>query len=870
MKRPTAALLTAFAIGVALLQACPRLPPAPGVALVLAMCLAALSLCVGERIGRWRHCCRAGPLRAPSAETIFRERTGAGLFRVPADGRLIAACVAFLSVIAFGVTGFAYAAWRAQVRLADALPSQWEERDIRVTGVVDDLPHRATESTRFAFAVLHVDTEGAVVPRRISLAWFAPRTRDVRGAEERQVQPPVDGRANEASSAPATLRVAPDGDRVPVVHAGECWSLTVRLKRPHGNVNPGGFDLEAWLLERNLRASGYVRESPANARGCAFAGRFSDYVQSARERIRSRIGEALPSAPYAGMLTALAIGDQRAIPEAQWSVVNRTGVTHLVSISGLHVTVFATLAGIVAFAGIRRSTAVTTRVPARKLAVAAGVLFAFGYVLLAGAEVPAVRTLLMLVVVATGLWLGRPGTALLVWLWSLVAVLLWDPWATLTAGFWLSFGAVGLLLYAGCGRLGGTPRRGVQFRLLDAIRATARSQWVVTVGLVPGTLALFQQVSIVSAAANAVAIPAITLGVVPLALVAIASPIDLPWRIAHAILALTMRYLEWLAALPSATWTAHAPAGWTLVVAVAGVGWLLAPRGIPGRPLAVAWLAPLAMLPPASIPVGGVRVTVLDVGQGLAVVVATARHALVYDTGPRFNDTANAGARIIAPFLRATGISRLDALVVSHADSDHSGGALSVLDALPVARLLSSMPEAHPIVVATSRKRAPSAHCISGTAWTWDGVVFTLLHPGPAHYRDPARKTNDLSCVLRIEAAAGTVLLAGDIEASTEAELLRANPHELRSDVLVVPHHGSRMSSSADFVAAVAPRVTIVAAGYRNRFGHPRDEVLARYRRAGAAGARTDLQGAITVTLSPGLPIAAEAERERQRRYWYD
>ena len=746
---------------------------------------------------------------------------------------------ASLTVVAACLFGFCYAAWRADARLADALPPAWEETDLRVTGVVDELPQNSDSGSRFAFAVEHVVTAGAVVPHRVSLAWYAPRA----PREETPQHPPI-------------------------VHAGERWTLAVRLKRPHGNVNPDGFDLEAWLLEHDLRATGYVRDDPANVRVSAFAGRADDYVQRARERIRERIARALPGAPYEGVLVALAIGDQRAIPEAQWRVFSKTGITHLISISGLHVTVFATLAGACALALARRSAALTSRIPARKVAALVGALAAFGYVLLAGAEVPAVRTLLMLVVAAFGLWLGRPGTAALVWLWSLVAVLAWDPWAGLAPGFWLSFGAVGLLLYSGSGRLRAPSPRGWRARARESIRDSAHAQWVVTLGLVPGTLALFQQVSLVSALANTIAIPVVTLAIVPLALLGIVIPLDAPWLVAHAALAALMRYLEWLAALPLAAWTSHAPIGWTVGVAIAGILWLLAPGGVPGRALGAMWTLPMALLLPPAVPAGGARIVVLDVGQGLAVLVATAHHALVYDTGPRFNETVDAGGRIVVPFLRAAGIAKLDALIVSHADSDHSGGALSILHAVPVGQLISSLAADHPIVTsALSTNRL--ARCAAGDHWEWDGVRFEILHPAASAYGEAARKTNDLSCVLRVASDGGSVLLTGDIEAASEMEIL-ARDATAAAEILVVPHHGSRTSSTLAFIGAVSPRFAVIAAGYRNRFGHPRAEILARYARAGAARPRTDLQGAITLTLAAGTPIEAIAERERHQRYWYD
>ena len=832
MNLPIALALAAFAAGAALLQWCARLPPAPGALAAVALGASVLAFALAARL--------AG---ARATDGVADRRAFAKRFdwRAPAVA---------LALIASAALGFFHAAWRAELRLRDALPAAWEARDLRIVGVVDDLPQNAADGARFAFAVERVLTPGGVVPRRVSLAWHAPRPREG------------------ASATPA-----------PALHAGERWRLTVRLKRPHGNVNPDGFDLEAWLLERGLRATGYVREDAANARLAEFAGRPGDHVQRARERIRERIAAALPGAPHAGVLTALAIGDQRAIAEAQWAVFNRTGVTHLVSISGLHVTVFAALAGAGAFALARRSTALTMRIPARKVAAAVGALFAFGYVLLAGAEVPAMRTLLMLVVAAFGLWLGRPGTAALVWLWSLAAVSLLDPWAGVAPGFWLSFGAVGLLLCAGSGRLRGAAPRGWRARLAAATRESMRAQWVVTVGLVPGTLALFQQVSLVSALANAVAIPLVTLCVVPLALAGIVVPVDAPWRLAHGVLALLMRWLEWLAALPSAAWASHAPRGWTVAVAIAGVLWLLAPRGVPGRALGGVLALPMALLLPPPVPAGGVRVVVLDVGQGLAVFVATARHALLYDTGPRFTDSADAGGRIVVPFLRAAGVSRLDTLIVSHADNDHSGGALSILRAVRVGRLVSSLPLTHPLMADAGardpRGSAPAraatiARCEAGERWAWDGVVFELLHPARPAYEEPARKSNDLSCVLRIVSAGGSVLLTGDIEAASEVELLARATEDLRADVLVVPHHGSLTSSTPAFIAAVSPRIAVIAAGYRNRFGHPRGEVLARYAHAGAARVRTDRLGAIETTLAPTVAPAAIGERERRPRYWYD
>ncbi len=714
--------------------------------------------------------------------------------------------------------------------------------------MIDDLPAVSSQGTRFAFAVERVLTPRAVVPSELSLAWYAPVQRTFQD------------------------------DEIPVVHAGERWYLTVRLKRPHGTVNPGGFDLEAWLLQQGFRATGYVHPEGFNARRDFFAGRAGDYVQRARERVRERIVKALPDAPYAGVIVALAIGDQRAVPEAQWAVFNRTGISHLVSISGLHVTVFAAFAGGIAYALVRRSVRLTARLPARKLAAVVGVIAASGYVLLAGAEVPAVRTFAMLAIAACGLWVGRPGTAGIVWLWALGGVLLWDPWATLTPGFWLSFGAVGLLLYAGVGRLRAAPAVGWRARLFAVFREGAHAQWVVTLGLAPMTLALFQQASLIAPIANAVAIPVVTLGVVPLALTGIALPFDFLFQAAHAVLALLMRFLEALAALPDATWQQHAPLPWTVAAGIVGTLLLVAPRGIPGRMWGLVWLLPLFVVRPEPPPPGAFRLTVLDVGQGLATVIETHRYTLVYDAGPRFNETTDAGGRIVAPFLRAAGLRRADGLIISHQDIDHSGGTLSLMQATPVGWFASSLPAQHPIVVRAQailgnemgNEVGKVMACMAGQRWTWDGVAFTVLHPTRAEYEDATAKTNDRSCVVRVTSQYGSALLTGDLEAKSEAKLLRADPAALRADVLVVPHHGSRTSSTPAFIDAVAPKIAVFACGYRNRFGHPRPDIVARYEAASSRLVRTDYEGAVMFSFAPGVPLSPLSARDLRRRYWMD
>ena len=788
-------LLIVFACGVCALQVCAALPPYPAIVIAIG----------------------AGGLLAGAASTRWRRRA--------------------VALTCAAVLGFGYAALRADWRLGDELPREFEGELLAVTGIVDDLPAISERGARFAFAVESVAPARARVPSRLSLVWYGQGESDEEG--------------------------------VPFVRAGERWTLKVRLKRPHGNVNPGGFDLEAWLLQQNLRATGYVVQDDGNLRRDAFAGRVRDYVQRARERVRERIERALRDEPYAGVIVALAIGDQRAVSEAQWTVFNRTGIGHLVSISGLHVTVFAAFAGGIAYALARRSVRLTSRVPARKVAAAVGMIAAGAYTVLAGAEVPAVRTFAMLAIAACGLWLGRPGTAGIIWLWALAGVLVWDPWAPLTPGFWLSYGAVALLLYASVARLRPAAEATWTQRALRTLREGTHAQWVVTVGLTPLTLALFAQTSLVAPIANALAIPAVTLVVVPLTLTGIVIPLDLFFELAHTALVPLMHFLEQLAALPDAAWHQHAPARWTVVAGCVGSLWLLAPRAVPGRVLGWVWLVPMFVVRPVLLPDGAFRLTVLDVGQGLAAVVETRSHTLVYDTGPGFSDTADAGGRIVAPFLRVSGLRRADGLVVSHQDLDHSGGAMSLMQATPFGWLASSLPEDHPIVAHAQKKHA-AARCLAGQQWTWDGVRFTVLHPTADEYAEALTRTNDRSCVVRVDSPYGSALLTADIEAKSELQLLRTRRDELRADILVVPHHGSRTSSTHAFIRAVAPAIAIVGFGYRNRFGHPRADIVARYTNQGIKVVRTDLEGAVTVTFAAQRAPAVTGARAARARYWLD
>lgn len=718
--------------------------------------------------------------------------------------------------------GFFWAAAFAHLRMAESLPAAWEGRDVRIVGVIAGLPVANERGLRFEFDVERVDTPGARIPPHIQLSWF-------------------DGGFGRPAAFP-----------VPALHPGERWALTVRLKRPHGNANPYGFDYEAWLLERNLRATGYVREGAENRRVAERVYRPGYLIEAARDAASGKLARILGERPYGGVLKALAIGEQSAISPPQWQVFLRTGVNHLMSISGLHVTLVSGLVFSLAYWLWRRSPALSLRLPARKAAVVAGVAAALAYALLSGFSVPTQRTLYMLAVVAVALWMNRAGAAFSVLGLALLVVLLLDPWAVNAPGFWLSFGAVAVILLAGAGRIGRP----------HWLAEWGRVQWAVTLGLIPALLAMFQQISLISPLANAVAIPLVSLVVTPLTLLGTVLPFDFLLLAAHWVMAWCMAFLEWLAAFPAGMWQQHGPLPWTVSVALLGVVWLLLPRGFPARWLGVLWLAPLFLVAPPRPGAGELWLTVLDVGQGLATVARTRHHALLYDAGPRYGGDADAGSRIVVPYLRGMGVSRLDGMVISHDDIDHSGGAVSVLQAMPVAWTLSSLPEGSPMLAGV----AGPLRCHAGQHWEWDGVRFEMLHPTLESYAF-SLKDNDRSCVLKISSPAGNVLLPADIERLSESDLLERAPSALSARVLVVPHHGSRTSSTDAFVRAVHPELAIFTVGYRNRFGHPKEEIVARYRASGADTLRTDSSGALEVRLDAG-GMSLQGWREIRRRYW--
>ncbi|MCM5678320.1 DNA internalization-related competence protein ComEC/Rec2 [Schlegelella sp. S2-27] len=742
---------------------------------------------------------------------------------------------AWAAALAALTFGWGAAGWQAGVKLADRLVPELEGVDLDVTGVVSSMPRFHPLGVSFRFDVETAsDAAGPVtLPRSVQLGWYA-------GLRE------------------GSLNARPHTE----LKAGQRWRFKVRLKQPHGTLNPHGFDYELWLFERGMGATGSVRATQV-ALPQRLADRAGYPVERRRQEVRDAIEAQVTDERAAGVLAALVTGDQAAIDREDWDVFRITGVAHLMAISGLHITMFAWVAAAVVRRAWRCSARLMLTVPAPTAARWGGLMLAAGYAVFAGWGVPAQRTVLMLATVTLAAQAGRrwPWPAVLCVAAGVVTVV--DPWAVLQAGFWLSFVAVGLLMASRRDPATATPppeetgwRRSLH-GVGAAARGMVRTQLIATVGLAPLTMAFFHQVSLVGLLANLVAIPVVTLVITPLGLLGVGWP--LLWTLGATGLQWLGVLLQAMAQWPAALWLTAAAPSWAVAAAVLGgvLAVLPLPRGV--RLLSLPLLLPLLWPAPPRPASGSFELLAVDVGQGGAVLVRTASHTLLYDAGPQYSQDSDAGQRVLVPLLRAFGERRLDRLVLSHSDIDHAGGARAVLEAYPDAALWSSLAPGHPLLAAASA----SVRCEAGQSWQWDGVRFEMLHPGPDDHAPPL-KPNRVSCVLKVSGGGQTVLLAGDIERREESRLVVHQAEALKADLLLAPHHGSKTSSTAGFLEAVAPRVAVFQAGYRNRFGHPAVQVLERYEERGIERIVSPACGAYRWADGVGV-----CERDLRRRYWH-
>ncbi len=726
--------------------------------------------------------------------------------------------------------GFLWVLLNAQSVVDHRIPDHLEAKPISVVGIIDSIPEHRDNTTRFDFDIQHTLPQSLWPnPGRVKLRFRNP-------------------------SMP--------------LNVGDQLQLTVKLKRPQRYANPGSFDTERHLFQHRIVAEGTV-VNKSGRHGNAMPTKTNDSVLSHPiDRLRmwllDKINHALKNSEYSGVIDALVVGVQSGITNEQWKILKDTGTVHLVAIAGLHiafVTGFAMLIILQIWQRLPRSVHEITfpqflKIPASLLTAMGGLCIAFFYATLAGFSIPTQRAVVVISAFMVSILSKRHASVWQNYFLALFIVLLLDPLSTLAPGFWLSFGAVGLILYGMKGRL---QPKGLWWKW-------GRIQWVLFVGLTPIMLAIFGMTSLIAPLANFIAIPWVGFLVLPFCLL---GTLFLTFstalgtfflNMANGSLSCLFPVLQWFSEFRGATWVNATQPLWTLLIGFMGVVLILLPKGFPGKNIGFIFLLPMFLIKPLMIDPNTARVTVLDVGQGLALVVETEGHVLVFDTGPKLNPGFDTGDRVVVPFLATRGRKNIDALVISHGDNDHAGGARSILKAMPVKTIITSEPKLFP--------EHNTMACFAGQQWTWDGVHFEMLHPTTVM----TKKRNDHSCVLKVTAGMQSVLLTADIEAKSEHSIIENMPEKLPATVMLVPHHGSRTSSTLEFIRAINPQIAIIPVGYLNQYGHPKPDIVERYKKENILLLDTVKQGAISFVLnkkSNNNSVNIQAYRQENQRYWH-
>lgn len=762
--------------------------------------------------------------------------------------------------------GFAWNARYAENRLHNILATELEGEELNLEGRVAALPQSNSSGAKFSFEVDRASLGKERLeqfPRRIYLSW-QPAWRNPQ--------------------------------EIPDIIPGQRWKFKSKLKRPYGSLNPYTFDFERWSFHQDFGASGSVRAGELLLDKDIAWTEIELRMELMRWHLRKKIQSMLPDdARYVGVLIALVMGDQNAINQDDWQVFNATGIGHLISISGLHVTMLAGVgASFAAFIWRRRTWPLIA--PVSKVAAISGFITAFVYAWLAGFQIPAQRTMYMVGVVAFALWTGRNPRSFDIWWWALAFVLLIDPMAPYTPGFWLSFGAVAAILYAmgdSSGLLGIPTGKELQvhwtLRMVQALREACRVQAVVTLALLPFTLYWFYQVSVVSPLANAFAIPLVSYIVTPLAIVGAILPAFigrwLMWP-AHAAMEYLAIALEWMANWSWSVVWSRQPEWWVLLISGLGIIYAIRPGDIgkpwKGRLLGAALSVPLFIPPIQSVSElqlaqGEFRASVLDIGQGTAVLIETQNRRLLYDTGPIQGKKDDAGQRIILPYLRGRGIDHIDRMVISHSDSDHVGGATTLLKHIQFDFMMGSLPSNNPLLQNLQQRGMPSIPCRYGQRWIWDGVEFVIWHPNETTVfsNQHPGKPNEMSCVLEVRNTQSSLWLTGDVEKQGEAEITERldggmlREIGVRGMIFMAPHHGSKTSSSLALLKRLEPDQAFAQNGYRNRYGHPHPDVTARYRDLNIPFYQTPETGFQTWLFKNNTKSSTQFWRHDIKRLWH-
>ena len=713
------------------------------------------------------------------------------------------------------LTGFLWATLHAHWLIDSELPGSLEGEDLLITGVVDSLPQERGTRTRFLFTVDQAlsGTSTVKIPNLIRLSWYSPD------------QPLI---------------------------AGERWQLLVRLKRPRGFMNPGGFDYEKWLFQQGIRATGYVRSSPLNHKLTDDGG----YpINRLRHWIRDNLRTALFEYPKAaGVFIALAVGDRADIRQPVMETFVATGTSHLIAISGLHISIAAGLGYWLIQWLWRRLGRLMLMFPAPIAAAFGAMLFALIYAALAGFTLPTQRALLMLLVVMSTVIQRRRISPFHSLALALMAVLLFDPLVVLSAGFWLSFAAVLVILWGLYGRE----------HVKKGTVAWVHIQWVVVLGLLPVLALSDMTISLIAPLVNMIVIPLFSLIIVPLVLfttVILYLLPDLSVPFIHGagiVLTFSIDLLIWFSQLPFVSFSSIGLSALQVTGIVIATALLLTPFGITGKARGALLLSFSLFWPLGKENDHLLELTLLDVGQGLSLVARTRNHSLIYDTGPRYSEYFSAGSAVLIPFIRKHGIERIDHLILSNGDSDHASGLSDLVHEVEIDRILSGEPRR----IGLDRVQP----CIQGETWNWDGVTFEILSPDAVS----DWQGNDASCVLRISASGHDFLITGDITRAVESYLINKMPGKLSADVVLIPHHGSETSSSQEFIDLIEAKYTLVSTGYRNRYGFPKPSVISRWQKKGAHVLDTANSGAIQFYIdSVGQLSEPEEYRESHRRYWH-
>jgi competence protein ComEC len=696
----------------------------------------------------------------------------------------------FCRLLAALLFGFAWTLWYAHLILNWSLPKEWESKPLIVRGYIADIPVISEQRTTFLFHLKKMQDKK--VDTLIKLSW---QNQDVH------------------------------------LHAGDQWQFVVHIKRIHGLMNPGGFDYEAWAFQEAIRASGYVLTEPHDV---LLSSHWYHYpLQRIREKLKEAIEKNIPLSATSPWIVALALGERQNITAENWDILRKTGTNHLMAIAGLHIGLMASFIFFLIDWCWRRAPYLTLIMPSQSVGAIAAFAMAISYSALAGFSIPTERACIMLSITLILLTLKRIHLAWQAWCIAMLCVLLLNPLSVLTESFWLSFCSVALIIYGISGRL--APKN-LWWKI-------GRIQWVIALGLMPLSIWLFHECSLISFIANSIAIPWVGFIVVPLTLLGcffllFSSVIGgFILMMADKALAILWIVLTYLSKLSWASWTIVMPLHWILLIACLGMVVLLLPSGFPGRYFGLIWLLPLLFYHYPAPRTGEVWFTLLDVGQGLSAVIQTAHHVLVFDAGPKLSSNYDMGESVVAPFLHSIGAKKIDMLVVSHGDNDHVGGASALFQDFLVLTARTSDPK--------KLLPLPSQYCLRGETWEWDKVTFTFLYPA----LDRLDLDNNSSCVLRItDEKQKHILLTGDIEKMAEKFLLQVDPKNLSADILVAPHHGSKTSAIMEFIHAVNPQYVLFPVGYRNRYHFPNPSVIEKYRMMNAALFSTVDAGAIQTT----------------------